>query len=219
MRCSAFRWLNSEHPVLLSLDADIATAFVKDLRKPRNSHEEEEEPNMDRAIVPYTIVNEDISDDSDPTLYIQRYIYPKRAYQVIRKEWDEQMHGAFEPRVEEDHARYWQVSTLLTQDYDPDSDEMTEVVALIQRDEEYPPVDDPEKINQNVDPCVLVVYDPEDERYKCEPTGVYSQEVTEVNELDEQAFGQVAEPFLEDAINRGVALLDRLIENSVKAGT
>jgi DNA polymerase III epsilon subunit-like protein len=170
---------------------------------------------LSQSIISYTIENVDISDDEDPILYIQRYKYPKRTYRVIRKEWDEEVEGEFIPDPDYSES-YWSVDILLLAEYDSE-DESTEIFASIDRDEEHPPLDDPEEVkSQNNDACFHVVYDPEDQRYKCEVTGIYGDDVegANVNEQDEQAYDLIAEPTLQAAINLGVALLDNLIENS-----
>ena len=168
---------------------------------------------MSQSISSYTIENVDISDNEEPVLYIQRYKYPKRTYRVVRKAWDADTEGEFIPDPAYSES-YWHINILLLEELDPE-DGFTEIFALVDRDEEHSPLDDPEDVkSQNSDPCFHVVYDPEDQRYKCEVTGIYGDDVEEVNEQDEQAFEQVAEPTLKAAIDRGVALLDNLIENS-----
>jgi hypothetical protein len=163
----------------------------------------------------YEVANVDISDDEEPILYIQRYMYPKRVYQVIRKEWDEDTEGEFEQKPEYD-TKSWTVTSYLLHEYDPE-DEATYVFAVVYRDEENPPTNSPEERSkgQGIDPCFNVIYDPDDECYKCEPSGDYGEDVTSVNEQDEEAFEQIAAPTLRAAIDQGIAFLDRLIDNSV----
>jgi hypothetical protein len=169
---------------------------------------------MSVGTILYGVVNVDISDDIEPILYIHRYVYPKRVYQVIRKEWDEDTEGEFEPDPEYD-TKSWSVSSVLLHEYDPE-DEGKDVFAIVYRDEENPPMNSPDEINQKqADPCFLVTYDPEDKRYKCELWG-FGEDVTKAKEQDEDAFEQIAAQTLRTAIDQGVALLDRLIENSVK---
>ena len=176
---------------------------------------------MNETATPYTVLNEDVSDDKEPFLYIQRYEYPKRIYQVIRKQWDEETEGEFEPNPEYE-TKYWQVSFLLLDDREPPDetddydDSETEVFAVVYRDEENPPVDDPDEIEQNNDPCFLVVYDPKRKLYLCESTGCFGDEVVDFKDEDETALNQVAKPTLRATINAGVALLDCLIEHSSK---
>ena len=114
------------------------------------------------------IVNVDISDDKEPTLYIQRYIYPERTYQVIRKSWDEKTEDPFipDPAYEE---KYWHAHTFLLSEYDPDEEDLLEVFTLIYLDSENPPTDDPNEGN-NAEPYLNIVYDPDAHVYRCEPT-------------------------------------------------
>jgi hypothetical protein len=164
---------------------------------------------MSVGTILYGVVNVDISDDSKPILYIQRYVYPKRVYQVIRKDWDEDTEGVFEPDPEYS-TKSWSISSILSHEYDPE-DEGTDVFAVVYRDEENPPMNSPEEINQRqADPCFLVIYDPEKECYKCELWG-YGEDVSKANEQGEQVFEQIAVPTLHAAIDQGVAFLDRLI--------
>ena len=170
---------------------------------------------MNQSMSPYTVENVDITDDKEPYLYIQRYKYPKRTYRVVRKEWDEDVEGEFIPNPDYSES-YWWIDFLLLAEYDPE-DEFTEIFASVDRDEEHPPSDECGGVkSQNSDACFHVVYDPDDKRYKCEVTGNYGNDIenVDVDEQDEQAFEQIAEQTLQAAINRGVALLDNLIENS-----
>jgi hypothetical protein len=150
------------------------------------------------------IVNVDYFDDDDPPLYIQRYVYPNRTYQVMRKAWDEEREGVFDPNPDlGEEEKYWNVSILLTSEFDPE-DEFTEVFALVYLNEENPPVDDPEECN-DADPQLLITYDHEDSLYKCEAAFV-----------GHESFGEIAEPFLDAAIDRSVEALNRILTEESK---
>jgi len=169
---------------------------------------------MDQSSVPYTVLNEAISDDGEIVLYIQRYAYPQRVYQVLRAEWDEETEGEFVPNPA--YAdKYWGGRALLLGTYD-DDDQLAEVFALVLRDEENQPVDDSAEIASPTDPCFLVGYDPGDELYKCEPTGCYCDEVKRVNKEYEAVLERVAASTLRAVIDQGIAVLDQLIENSTR---
>ena len=162
----------------------------------------------------YTVVNEDISDDKELFLYIQRYKYPSRVYQVIRKAYDEQSEGEFIPNPIYD-TKYWPVCNMLLEEYHFDPDIPAEVFAVIYRDEEHLPGDNPEVKSKAGDPCVLITYDHIDKNYLCENTGIYGNDIEDYNEQDEEALGKIVESTLRAAIDKSVALLDRLIENSL----
>ena len=164
----------------------------------------------------YTIINEDISDDKEPVLYIQRYKYPNRVYQVIRKTYDEGSEGKFIPNPIY-QTKYWSVHFTLLEEYhfDPDEPDVTEVFAIIYRDEDNPPIDDPEGEREIGDPCLLITYSHSNKIYLCEYTGIYGDDIENYSEQDEKAFGEIAEPTLQTAIKKGVRLLDQLIKNSL----
>jgi len=157
----------------------------------------------------------DISDDKEPILYIQRYIYPQRVYQVIRKKWDEDTEGKFEPNPDY-KDKFWHVNFLLTQEYCSD-DEDTEIFALVYRDEENPPVDtdSQEENSDHVEPCLFIVYDAEDMSYLCEPTSNYGEDIAEFDPHDERAFEEIKVSTLREAIDQSIALLGRLIEHGL----
>jgi hypothetical protein len=94
-------------------------------------------------------------------------------YQVIRKEWDENAEGVFEPDPEYD-MKSWVVTSYLLHEYDPE-DEDTHVFAVVFRDEDNPPMSSSKELSQrqSIDPCFNVIFDPEDEYYKCETCGDY----------------------------------------------
>jgi hypothetical protein len=153
---------------------------------------------------PYTVLNVDISDDKEPILYIQRYVYPHRTYQVIRKIWEEQTEGPFIP----DPAyadKYWSVNLTLTTEFDPEEDEeLLEVFALIYLDEENPPRDeDSDHQTNKAEPHLNITYDPENKLYRCEPT------LTQYESLE-----VIAEPSLRAAIDRSVEGLESILKRT-----
>lgn len=128
------------------------------------------------------IVNVDILDDSEPLIFVQRYEFPDRAFQIFRKPEspDEPFH--LSAAVTIDRELLWGVSPILfdtPSDNDQASgDEMPEVFALIYLDEENPPSHDPNQIHENgADPCVAIVYDAKADTYRCE---AYSEGLKEV---------------------------------------
>ena len=90
------------------------------------------------------IVNEGILDEKEPTIYVQRYIYPQRTYQIHRKPMSEDEEFILSDDADNTEHRLWCISTLLTEPYEPD-DEFFEIVADIYLDEENPPVVNPEE--------------------------------------------------------------------------
>lgn len=162
----------------------------------------------------YSIENTDICDDSEPVLYIQRYRYPQRVYRVVSKKAPVREGEEF-IADSDDIGRCWHVNFLLTSEYDPE-DELAEVFALVDRDEEHPPADDPEEVEgQNRDPCFLVIYDKETNLFKYEATGIYGDDIDHVELEEAIVFEKVAEPTLQAAISHGIALLHGLIEKTL----
>jgi len=145
------------------------------------------------------IVNEGILDEKEPTIYVQRYIYPQRTYQVHRKPMSEDEEFILSDDADNTEHRLWCISTLLTEPYEPD-DEFFEIVADIYLDEENPPVVNPEECS-NADPYGHVVYDAEMHLYCWEATFVGYDDLE-----------TVAASTLQEAIEKGIAILDNLIE-------
>ncbi len=150
------------------------------------------------------IVNEDILDEKEPVIYVQRYFYPHRTYQVFRKPT-----STAETFIisEEAESRQWCLSPFLTdpEPYNPDDyDGLPEIFAMIYLDEENPPVDDPEEChNRNTEQYFNVVYEPEEQLYSCEAV------LIEFDALDD-----ITTSTLQEAIDQGIATLDKLIENT-----
>jgi hypothetical protein len=146
------------------------------------------------------IVNEDILDEKEPTIYVQRYYYPHRTYQVFRKPTSND-----EPFVisEDAEQMLWCISTFLInpEPYNPDDyDGLPEIFAMIYLDEENPPVDDPEDCH-GAEPYINLVYDPETQLYGCEATSIEYEEVDTISALT-----------LQEVIDQALAMLDEFFE-------
>lgn len=130
------------------------------------------------------VVNEAILDENEQTIFVQRYIYPQRTYLIFRKPYtsDEQF-------IISDDAEHIErgVSTWMTEP----NDDFPEVFGMGYLDEEYPPK------SEEYPPAVLMV------EYNTE-TKLYCYEV---------GIGvEATAPTLQEAIEIGLATLDRLIE-------
>lgn len=134
-------------------------------------------------------VNEAILDENEQTIFVQRYIYPPRTYLVFRKPYtsDEQ----FVISNDAEHIER-DVSTWMTE---PDED-FPEIFAMVYLDEEYPP-----KAEEYPDTYFYVEYDEETQHYCCQPALIAH------NDLE-----TIAEPTLQEAIEQGIVVLDRLVE-------
>lgn len=138
------------------------------------------------------ILNVDILDDKQPFVFVQKYIYPDRTFQVFRKSTSPDEEFELSPGVEIDPDLFWGVGVILFNTPDELDDDMDELFALVYLDEENPPLYDPELQNQ-VDPHVMVAYSAGERRYYCEPTIV-----------DYDGIEDISAPTLDEAITRAV---------------
>ena len=148
------------------------------------------------------IVNEDILDEKEPIIYVQRYFTPHMVYQVFRKPVSKDEVFIVSEGAEQ---RLWCVSSVFIdpEPYNPDEyDDLPEIFALIYLDEENPPVDFPDECEET-DPCVSIVYDLETHLYRCEATFVAYE-----------AVDTISAPALQEAIDKGIATLDELLSKA-----
>lgn len=152
------------------------------------------------------IVNEDILDEKELTIYVQRFICPQRTYQVHRKPTSEDEEFIVSEEADNTDERLWCVSTELTAAYDPDLEDegLFEIFADIYLDEKNPPVDSLEDCKMNAGPYAHIVYDTTMQLYRWEPLyhGWYELKT-------------VAASTLQETIEKGIPILDKLISRSL----
>jgi hypothetical protein len=152
------------------------------------------------------IVNVDVLDDREPTVLVQKDIYPDRTFQVFRKPTDEDEEFTVSPGVIVDRALFWGIGRPLfdTPDdlallKDDDEDDLLEVFALVYLDEDSPPVhkgEEPPDSNEQV----AVMFDPEAGTYVCENCFE-----------DYEGIDDITAPTLDEAIALGVDRLHTIL--------
>lgn len=116
------------------------------------------------------ILNVDILDDKEPHVFVQKYIYPDRTFQVFRKPTSPDDEFVLSPGTEIDPDLYWHVSfTLFDTAADLEDDDILELFAVVYLDEENPPTYDLDEHGQAQE-YLNISFDPDDQLYHCEAT-------------------------------------------------
>jgi len=135
------------------------------------------------------ILNVDILDDKEPTVYVQKHIYSDRTFQVFRKSTGPDERFELSPGIKIDPDLFWDVSIILFDTADEfEEDDLREIFAVVYSDEDNPPRYDPEAHNQ-AEPYLSIAYDPNVQRYCCEPAT-----------MDFDDLESIAAPTLDEAI-------------------
>jgi hypothetical protein len=140
------------------------------------------------------IINQDILDDDESPLLVQRYIYPSRIYQVIRKPTSPNEQFEVSEGIEIDPDLFWAVNRILSDDSD---EEFPEVFAQIFLDEENPPTYDPDDL-PDAEPYAYIEYE----------AGLFHGRLTYQGY---EAVDEVSTTTLQEAIDQVLAILDPLI--------
>ena len=140
------------------------------------------------------IINQDILTDKEPPLLVQRYFYPSRVYQVIRKPTSPDEQFEVSEGIEIDPNLFWVVNGIL---FDESDEEFPKVFAQIFLDEESPPIYDPDDL-PDVDPYAYIEYE----------AGLYHGRSTYQGY---DAVDEVSAPTLQEAIDQVLTVLDPLI--------
>jgi len=141
------------------------------------------------------VVNEDILDEQEPIIYVQRYHYPARVYQVQRKATGEDA-----PFTLPEGAKrsIWGVINYFSEEPDPE-DEMPTVFAVIYLDEENPPATRESDLAV-AEPYCNIVFDSEIQQYRAE--ACYK---------GYEALDSVTTPTLQTTIQQALEILDPLV--------